>query len=196
MPEDARDNIAGSRPDASIRWDNLVWVVAAIAIMVVAVAMEDLWLLDFVHVFSSALWTGIDLFMGFALGPVLRRLDLAARQAVVGRLMSRMLFLMPTLAIVSTASGWYLARLEGFTELDQPEAWWMVAALSLAAVLTIQAIAVLLPLNVRIYLELQERSPDVEKIARLTRLYLAVVASQGILQVLTVLVMSRFATGL
>jgi hypothetical protein len=158
--------------------------------------MEDLWLLDFVHVFSSALWTGIDLFMGFALGPVLRRLDLAERQTVVGRLMSRMLFLMPTLAIVSTASGWYLARLEGFTELDQPEAWWMVAALSLAAVLTIQAIAVLLPLNIRIYLELQERSPDVEKIARLTRLYLAVVASQGILQVLTVLVMSRFATGL
>jgi hypothetical protein len=181
---------------SQIRWDNLVWVVAAVAIMTVAIVMDDLWLLDFVHVFSSSVWSGVDLFMGFALGPILRRLDLPVRQQVLGRLMPRTIFLMPTLAVISTTSGWYLARLEGFTDLDYPEVWWMVAALSLAAVLTIQAVAVLLPVNVRICLEMQSPSPDNATIARLLRLYIAVVASQGVLQVATVLVMARFATGL
>ena len=30
----------------------------------------NLWLRDFVHVLASLLWTGIDLFMGFVLGPI------------------------------------------------------------------------------------------------------------------------------
>jgi len=196
MPEASGSRAPGHEASAPIRWDNLVWVATAVAIMIVAISMEDVWLLDFVHVFSSVLWTGIDLFMGFALGPILRRLELHARQSVVSRLMPQMLFLMPTLAAVSTTSGWYLARLQGFSDLDFPEAWWMVAALSLAAVLTIQGIAVLLPVNVRIYFALQQPVPDDNRIARLMKVYVAVVASQGVLQVAMVLVMARFATGL
>ena len=196
MPEASGGPAASQAASASIRWDNLIWVATAIAIMIVAITMEDLWLLNFVHVLSSVLWTGIDLFMGFALGPILRRLVLHVRHEVVSRLMPRTLFLMPTLALVSTTSGWYVARLQGFSDIDYPEAWWMVAALSLAAVLTIQGIAVLLPLNVRITLEFQKLAPDTAKIARRMRLYVAVVASQGVLQVVMVLVMARFATGL
>jgi hypothetical protein len=196
MPEASGGYAADHEASATIRWDNLIWVATAIAVMIVAITMEDLWLLDFVHVFSSVLWTGIDLFMGFALGPILRRLDLTVRQAVIGRLMPRMIFLMPTLAVVSTASGWYVARLQGFSDIDYPEAWWMVAALSLAAVLTIQCIAVLLPLNVCIHGEFLKLAPDIGKVTRLMRIYLAVVAWQGVLQVVMVLVMARFATGL
>ena len=196
MPEASGGYAADHEASVTIRWDNLIWVATAIAVMGVAITMEDLWLLDFVHVLSSALWTGIDLFMGFALWPILRRLDLRVRQAVIGRLMPRLIFLMPTLAVVSTTSGWYVARLLGFSEIDYPEAWWMVAALSLAAILTIQSIAVLLPLNVRIHREFLAHAPDIGSVTRLTRIYLAVVASQGVLQIIMVLVMARFATGL
>ena len=41
---------------------------------IAAIVIGNLWFLDFVHIFSSLLWTGIDLFMGFVLGS-----DFAAR---------------------------------------------------------------------------------------------------------------------
>lgn len=55
---------------------------AAIVIMIVAIVIGNLWFLNFVHVFSSLLWTGIDLFMGFVLGPILRRLDVSIRREI------------------------------------------------------------------------------------------------------------------
>jgi hypothetical protein len=53
------------------------------------IVADNLWFLDYVHVFSSLLWTGIDLFMGFVLGPILRRLDLPARREIMRRLTPR-----------------------------------------------------------------------------------------------------------
>ena len=79
-----------------IRWHYLWYVAAALAIMIAAIATHYLWFLNFIHVFCGLLWTGIDLFMGFVLGPILRVVDLAARKAVLLRLTPRTLFLMPT----------------------------------------------------------------------------------------------------
>ena len=45
---------------------------AALVAMTVAILGDNLWILNFVHVMIGALWTGIDLFMGFVIGPVLR----------------------------------------------------------------------------------------------------------------------------
>jgi hypothetical protein len=196
MADASFSSVADGAGIATIRWGNLAWVAAAVVVMVVAIALEDIWLLDFVHVFSSVVWTGVDVFMGFVLGPVLRRVDLTARRAIAGRLMPRTLFLMPTLALVSTTTGWFLARQEGFLDLEYPELWWLIAALALAGILTVQGIAVLLPVNLRVYFELRKGAPDLTRINRLMSLYLAVVASQGAMQVLIVLVMARFATGL
>lgn len=196
MADAATTTFADSAEVAPIRWHNLIWVAMAIVIMVVAIVIDDIWLLDFVHVFSSVVWTGIDLFMGFVLGPILRRVDQSVRRAIAGRLMPRTLFLMPTLAIVSTTSGWFLAQQEGFLDLEYPELWWLIAALAIAGILTVQGLAILLPVNLRIYFELRERAPDTAKLAGLMRLYIVVVASQGVMQVLIVLVMARFATGL
>lgn len=73
---------------------------AAIAGMIAATASDRFWVLDFVHVFSSLLWTGIDLFMGFVLGPILRRADVTVRRAIAARMTARTLVLMPTLAVI------------------------------------------------------------------------------------------------
>ena len=69
----------------------------SLVVMVVAIQSHDLWFLNFVHVLTGLMWTGIDLFMGFVIGPILRRLDLTVRRAFITRLMPRMLFIMPTL---------------------------------------------------------------------------------------------------
>src|SRR5271170_5984354 len=108
-------------PQSLIIWRYLWWALAAVAVMIAAIAAENFWLLDFVHVFTGLLWTGIDLFMGFVIGPILRHLDLPARRAFTLRLMPRMIFLMPTLSTVTGTAGWYLADHLGYLDLSWPQ---------------------------------------------------------------------------
>jgi hypothetical protein len=68
-----------------IRWHYLWYVALALVIMIAAIASHHLWFLNFLHVYSGLLWTGIDLFMGFVLGPILRVIELPARKAVLLR---------------------------------------------------------------------------------------------------------------
>jgi hypothetical protein len=62
--------------------------------------------------------------------------------------------------------------------------------------LGLQGLGVLLPTNIRVYLEMQKPAPDADKIARLMRRYVRVVAFQGVMQVSIVVIMTRFATGI
>jgi hypothetical protein len=179
-----------------IRWHYLWYVALALVVMIAAIVSHDLWLLNFVHVFCGLLWTGIDLFMGFVLGPILRVIDISARKAVLLRLTPRTLFLMPTLAIITGTTGWYLAKDIGFTELNWPQYGWVAAALALVIVMTVQGLGYLLPANLRVCLELQRDNPDAARIAQLTNRYFFAVASQGVMQVVTIIIMARFATGI
>ena len=113
--------------------------------MIAAIVIGNLWFLNFFHVFSSLLWTGIDLFMGFMLGPILRRLDISMRREIARRLTPRILFLMPTLAIISGTTGWFLAVDLGYTALDWPAYGWVAAALILVTLMTIQGLGFLNP---------------------------------------------------
>jgi hypothetical protein len=56
------------------------WTLAFPFVMIVALARHDIYLLNWIHVLSGALWTGADLFMGFILGPTLRMLDMRAHR--------------------------------------------------------------------------------------------------------------------
>src|ERR1035438_8439786 len=46
----------------------------AVAFVFVAIATNWRWMLMFAHVVGGGLWTGIDLFVGFVIGPLLRAL--------------------------------------------------------------------------------------------------------------------------
>src|ERR1700684_737117 len=92
---------AVAMPESLIRWRYLPCALSARAVMIVAIVLGNFWLLDFIHVFSSLLWTGVDLFMGFVLGPILRRVDISVRREIVRQLTPRTLFLMPTVLIIS-----------------------------------------------------------------------------------------------
>ncbi len=151
--------VDSATPAGIIRWPYVWWSLAALAAMTAVIVVGNLWLLNFVHVFSSLLWTGVDLFMGFVLGPILRRLDLSARRDIVGRLTPRTLFLMPTVSIISGTTGWFLAVALGYTALDWPAYGWVAAALVLVTLMTIQGLGFLTPVNVFVCLELQKDKP-------------------------------------
>jgi uncharacterized membrane protein len=164
--------------------------------MIVAIVINDVWFLNFVHVFAGVLWTGIDLLLGFVIGPILRRLDFPMRRAMTMRLMPRLLFIMPTLATVAPTAGWFMAVDQGYLGLEFPELWWLIAALVITTILSIQGVLVLLPTNVLVYLEMRKAEPDGQRIGRLMRRYVRVVAFQGTMQIVIIIIMSRFATGL
>ena len=178
-----------------IRWHYLWYVAAALAVMIAVIASRQLWYLNFVHVFCGLLWTGIDLFMGFLLGPILRAVDIDARRAVLLRLTPRTLFLMPTLSIITGTTGWYLAEDLGFTSLPWPDYGWVAAALALVTLMTLQGLGYLLPANLRVCLELQKDKPDHTRIAALTSRYFLATALQGVMQIVTIIIMARLATG-
>jgi hypothetical protein len=184
------------RAAAPLRTRYLVASAAAFAAMIVAILGPSLWFLNFVHVMTGALWTGIDLFMGFVIGPILRRVSFETRRAIIEQLIPRTLILMPTLSIVTSTAGWFLAVRMGYLDLGYPEFWWVIAALLIVTVLTVQGLGYLLPTNLRLYFEVQKAQPDAQKIARWMKTYVRVVAVQGTMQVAIIVVMARFATGL
>ena len=181
---------------APIRFTHLLWAALAIAVMVAAIVAGQQWYLNFIHVLAGVMWTGIDLFMGFVIGPVMRRMNLAARRALICRLMPRMLFLMPTLAIITGTSGWYYAGAIGYLAAPWPQYGWVLAALIIISLLTVQGVFFLLPTNLLVYFELQKPLPDGARIGRLMRYYVYCTALQGAMQIGIILIMARFVTGL
>jgi hypothetical protein len=183
-------------PEGFIPFRYLLWASTAIAAMIAAIIAGNFWLLDFIHVFSSLLWTGIDLFMGFVLGPILRRTDRSVRREIMRRLTPRTLFLMPTVSIIAGTTGWFLAVKIGYTALDWPAYGWVAAALALVTLMTIQGLGFLTPVNVFVCLELQKNEPDMNKVAIWMQRYFYVVGLQGLMQVAIIVVMTRFRSGL
>jgi len=74
----------------------------------------------YVHVMAGVLWTGIDLFMGTVLGPVVGGLDDEQSAAVFRRLTPKTSFLLPSLAFVTIASGLTLAQRIGMFPHAEP----------------------------------------------------------------------------
>ena len=173
----------------------LIPALGALGVMVTAILGDSLWFLNFVHVMAGVLWTGIDLFMGFVVGPVLRRVSPETRKAVMLGILPRTLILMPTLSTITGTAGWFLAVRLGFLDLGYPEFWWVVAALTIITILTVQGLGYLLPTNLKLYFEMQKPQPDGAKIGRWMKTYVRVVAFQGAMQVAIIVVMARFATG-
>ncbi len=183
-------------PSSLIRLHFLWFVAAAFAVMVAAIASGSIWFLNWVHVMCGVLWTGIDLFIGFVLGPILRKLDPPVRREILLNLVPRTLFLMPTLAIITGTAGWFLAVALGFTALPWPEIAWVYAALALLVIMTVQGLGYLLPTNLRVCFELQKPQPDGAKIGKLMGGYFFVVASQGIMQMAIIVIMAKFVSGI
>jgi uncharacterized membrane protein len=186
---------APARVAAPLRPAYIAAAVAALAAMIAAILGNSLWFLNFVHVMAGSLWTGIDLFMGFVIGPVLRKVTLDTRRAMIAGIIPRTLVLMPTLSAITSTAGWFLGVRLGFLDLGYPQFWWVIAALAIVSVLTVQGLGYLLPMNLKLYFEIQKQTPDPAKLQLWMRTYVRVVAVQGVMQVAIIIVMARFATG-
>jgi len=171
---------------------NPIFVAVAIFLplgaLVYAMRFGALLSLNYVHVMAGALWTGIDLFMGTVLGPVLGGMEPRDRAGVFKGLMPKMTFLMPTLATVTITSGIELANRFGMFDLTNP---WILASGVVVAILTVQGFGIMLPNEIRIFKQLLSPEPDVEKISRLGMRNARLGGIQGILQLSIIFIMAN-----
>ncbi len=162
--------------------------------LVTVIATNTLWGIDFFHVVGGGLWTALDLFLGFVIGPILGRLSIPARIEFSTRLMPKMLLIMPTLVVCTLGAGWQLARHLGDLNSSYPEHAWLIAAFVVVALMAVIALGLLEPANVAVLFELRKARPDGAVIARLMRRFIVTAGVTGALQVATLIIMTRVAT--
>jgi hypothetical protein len=202
----------------------------------------------YVHVMAGVLWTGIDLFIGLVLGPVVGGLDDEASAAVFERLTPKTSFLLPSLATVTIASGIALSTRLGLLPSAEPwlalftaanaipvllllgwrlDAWtdwrwqapfavatvgslaWVgltigdlapippavLASLAIVTLLSVQGFGLLMPGEVRIYLEMTSPDPDASVIAATGTQNAMLGGVQGLLQLVLIAVMVSLRYG-
>lgn len=170
-------------------------VVAVVLVALVAsIATNRLWALDFFHVVGGGLWTGVDLFVGLVIGPILGRLSVPARIEFSTRFMPKMLLLMPTLVAVTLAAGWQLARHLGNLSAHYPHHGWLVASYVVVALMAVIALGLLEPANVAVLFELKKPRPNGELVGKLMKRFAYTAGATGLLQVATLVIMTRLAT--
>jgi uncharacterized membrane protein len=168
------------------------WVLLFPGAMLLAISLQSVYLLNWVHVLSGVLWIGADLFMGFIIGPVLRSLDMRSRTAVIAYLVPRTLLYFPVVALTAGTAGWHLAAWLGYTQPEHRLYVWAMISLGLVLVMTMVGLCGLLPINLRVWKELHRPTPDRDLIVRLTRITIGLSGGQGVMQVAMILIMAHF----
>jgi hypothetical protein len=160
----------------------------------VAIATNWKWMLMFSHVVGGGLWTGIDLFVGFVIGPILGRLSIPARAEFSAKFMPAMVIIMPTVVTMNLGSGFQIARLLGNLNTSSPNHSWLVASMCVVGVMAVIALGVLEPANIAVLFEMNKPVPNGERIGRLMKRFIYTAGVTGVMQIATLVIMTRVAS--
>ncbi len=169
-------------------------VAVVLAGLVVTIATNKLWPLEFYHVVGGGMWTALDLFLGLVIGPIMAKMSVPARMEFSARFMPKMLLIMPTLVTMTLASGWQLARLVGNLDPAYAEHGWIIASFIVVGVMAVIAIGILEPANIAVLFEMRKPQPDGEIIGRLMRRFVYTAGITGVMQIATLVIMTRLAS--
>jgi hypothetical protein len=172
----------------------LIPVAVVLIALIVAIAVNALWPLMFLHVAFGAAWTIIDLFLGLLLGPILGRLSIPARIELTTKLMPKMVLIMPTVVTVALAAGWQLGYKTGTVLTSYPEHGWVVASFIVVGVMAVIALGLLEPANVAVLIELKKPRPRPEVIERLMKRFIYSAGITGLMQIATLVIMTRLGS--
>ena len=169
-------------------------VAVVLAGVVVAIARDARWGLVFCHVVGGGLWTAIDLFVGFVIGPILRSMPPPARVEFSKRFMPKMLLVLPTIVTMTLAAGFQLARQDGFLDTSNPRHAWVVVSFCVVGVMAVVALAYLGPANVAVLFELRKPQPDPRVVQKLMQRFVYTTGITGVMQIATLVIMTRLVS--
>jgi hypothetical protein len=185
-----------ARPDFEVvPRKGLVIVAVALVLLIVAIAVNKLWPLVFLHVAGGASWTIIDLFLGLVLGPIMGTMSIPARVEFTTRLMPKMLLIMPTVVTITLAAGWQLGTKLGTVVAGSPDHSWVVASFIVVGAMSVIALGLLEPANIAVLIELKKPRPNPAVIERLMKRFLYSAGVLGAMQIATLVIMTRLASG-
>jgi hypothetical protein len=172
----------------------LIFAAVAAAAVVVAIAVDKLWPLVFLHVAGGAAWTIIDLFLGLVLGPIMGAMPPPARIQFTTRLMPKMVVIMPIVVTMTLAAGWQLGIHEGTVLTTYPHHGWILASFIIVGVMAVIALGLLEPANIAVLIEMKKPHPRPEVIERLMKRFMYSAGILGAMQVATLVIMTRIAS--
>jgi hypothetical protein len=182
------------RPDFQIvPLKALPFIAVAFIALIVAIAANRLWPLEFLHVAFGAAWTIIDLFVGFVLGPILGRLSIPARVEFTTKFMPKMVVIMPTVVTITLAAGWQLGNLLGTVDSSYINHEWLVASYIVVGIMAVVALGLLEPANIAVLFELKKPQPNPEVIEHLMKRFIFTAGVTGIMQIATLVIMTKVA---
>jgi hypothetical protein len=185
-----------TRPDFQIvPRAGLPIVALVLALLVAGVAVDELWPLEFLHVVAGAAWTVIDLFLGFVLGPIMGKLSIPARIEFTTRLMPKMVLIMPTVVTVTLVAGWQLSTFLGTNQTSYSLHGWVVASFIVVGIMAVIALGLLEPANIAVLTELKKPQPNPTVIERLMKRFIYTAGATGLMQVATLVIMTKLASG-
>lgn len=169
-------------------------VAVVVVALIVGIAVNKPWPLMFLHVVGGATWTIVDLFLGFILGPIMGRMSVPARAEFTRRLMPKMVLLMPTVVTVTLAAGWQLGVNLGTVDSSYALHGWIVASFIVVGVMAVIALGLLEPANIAVLVEMKKSRPDPQVIERLMKRFIYTAGATGLMQVATLVIMTRLGS--
>lgn len=164
-------------------------IVVPIGLYVIAVLVDSIQLLFYIHVASGASWFAMGIIGPTLLGPTLTAIGPDAAEEVTTALTPKITFFMfgiPTTTVLSgTTLAWEFGRI-GTGDI------WVNAALVLGWGLWVFGLVVVSPTHLKVYWEAQSDSPDTEFLDRLERR----IIGAGLLDVVGLLVIIGIMTSI
>jgi len=169
-------------------------VAVAVAFVAASVIGNWKWALIFCHVVGGGLWTAIDLFVGLVIGPILGRLSIPTRAEFTARFMPKMVIIMPTVVMMTLATGFQVARKLGNLATTSPNHPWLVVSFCVVGVMAVIALGILEPANIAVIFEMNKPVPNGERIGRLMKRFIYTAGITGVMQIATLIIMTRVAS--
>jgi hypothetical protein len=108
--------------------------------------------------------------------------------------MPAMVIIMPTIVTMNLGSGFQIARLLGNLNPSSPNHAWLIASMCAVGVMAVIALGVLEPANIAVLFEMNKPVPNGERIGRLMKRFVYTAGTTGVMQVATLIIMTRVAT--
>jgi hypothetical protein len=103
--------------------------------------------------------------------------------------------IMPTVVTITLAAGWQLGHLLGTVDSSYYNHDWIVASYIVVGVMAVIALGLLEPANVAVLFELRKPKPDPAVIEHLMKRFIYTAGATGLMQVATLVIMTKIATG-
>ncbi len=169
-------------------------VAVAVVFVMYAIASNSMLALMLAHVAGGGMWTAVDLYVGLILGPIMGGLSPPARVEFASKFMPMMVLLMPTLVMMTLAAGFQIAINFGNLYPGTVNRPWLIASMVVVGIMATIALAILEPANIAVLFEMRKPQPDVEVIDRLMKRFVYTAGITGLMQIATLLIMTRVAT--